>query len=74
MNSILGRHIEAERQALERDARNLRGGVLRQDPSLMQRIGGTVADYAVPDRYGKQAFNPSVILQKNTPTNSKNHI
>jgi len=60
MNGILGISREADRQALERDAMNVRGGVLRQDPSLMQRIGSTIADYAVPDRYGK-AFNPSVM-------------
>ena len=60
MQGILGRQIEANRQALERDAMNMRGGVLRQDPSLMQRIGGVLADYAVPDRY-ERLLNSSVM-------------
>lgn len=51
MQGILGISREADRQAMERDAMNMRGGMLRQDPGLMQRIGSTVADYAVPDRY-----------------------
>lgn len=51
MQGILGIQREADRQALERDVMNMRGGMLRQDPSLMQRIGSAVADYAVPDRY-----------------------
>lgn len=55
MQGILGRQIEAERQALERDAMNLRGGVLRQEPSMMQKIGGAIADYAVPDRYSSSS-------------------
>jgi hypothetical protein len=63
MNGILGISREADRQAMERDAMNMRGGMLREDPGLMQRIGSTVADYAVPDRYGK-AFNPSVMSPK----------
>ena len=60
MQGILGVQREADRQAMERDAMNMRGGVLRQDPGLMQRIGGAVADYAVPDRYSN-ALNPSVM-------------
>ena len=55
MQGILGRQIEAERQALERDAMNMRGGVLRQEPSMMQKIGGAIADYAVPDRYSSSS-------------------
>ena len=51
MQGILGIQREADRQAMERDAMNMRGGMLRQEPGLMQRIGSTVADYAVPDRY-----------------------
>ena len=66
MNSVLGRHIEAERQALERDARNLRGGVLRQDPSLMQRIGSTIADYAVPDHW-EDLFKQGSVFDRFTP-------
>ena len=60
MNGLLGIQREADRQAMNRDAMNVRGGMLREDPSLMQRVGGTIADYAVPDRYVK-AFNPSVM-------------
>ncbi len=55
MQGILGRQIEAERQALERDAMNMRGGVLRQEPSMMQKIGSAIADYAVPDRYSSSS-------------------
>ena len=51
MQGILGIQREADRQAMERDAMNMRGGMLRQEPGLMQRMGSTVADYAVPDRY-----------------------
>ena len=28
-----------------------RAGTVRQEPSLMQGIGGAITDYAVPDRY-----------------------
>jgi len=56
---------EAERQALERDIRHsqMGGGLLRREPSMMENIGGAVADYAVPDRYS-EAFNPSLILDR----------
>ena len=42
-----------------------RAGTVRQEPSLMQKIGGVIADYAVPDRLDKSP-NPSFI---GTPLN-----
>ena len=38
-------------------------GTVRQEPSLMQEIGGAITDYAVPDRYS-DAINPSVMSPK----------
>ena len=65
MNASLELMREAERQALERDIRHsqMGGGLLRREPSMMEKIGGAVADYAVPDRYS-EAFNPSLILDR----------
>jgi hypothetical protein len=40
-----------------------RAGTVRQEPSLMQGIGGAITDYAVPDRYS-DAINPSVMSPK----------
>jgi len=37
-----------------------RAGTVRQEPSLLQEIGGAITDYAVPDRYS-DAINPSVM-------------
>ena len=40
-----------------------RAGTVRQEPSLMQEIGGAITDYAVPDRYS-DAITPSVMSPK----------
>lgn len=63
MQGILGRQIEAERQALERDAMNLRGGVLRQEPSMLQTIGSQAKRLFFGDKnmYGNDPLQPSVM-------------
>jgi len=63
MQGILGRQIEAERQALERDAMNMRGGVLRQEPSMLQTIGSQAKRLFFGDKnmYGNDPLQPSVM-------------
>lgn len=63
MQGVLGRQIEAERQALERDAMNMRGGVLRQEPSMLQTIGSQAKRLFFGDKnmYGNDPLQPSVM-------------
>lgn len=63
MQGILGIQREADRQAMERDAMNMRGGMLRQEPGLMQRVGSQARRLFYGDRnlYGNDPLQPSVM-------------
>ena len=71
MQGILGDMQRAEELARQRDASH---GMIRPEPSAMQRIGSVMADYAVPDFYERLLgnisdganvthFSPSVSMQ-----------
>jgi len=63
MNGLLGIQAEANRQAMERDAMNVRGGMLREDPGLMQRFGSQAKRLFFGDKnmYGNDPLYPSVM-------------